>query len=122
MPPWWATRPPLSPSIRWSSGSACAMSRRKLGTCLTSKKTPEIRITGTNTALTTAGADSKLGIACESATPSAAKQTTPSDREQRRARAPSGGQPRPKNTRPATTTMPIWIAALVTAFSASPPR
>ena len=61
--------------IRWSSGSAWAMSRRKLGTCLTSKKTPEIRITGTNTALTTAGADSKLGIACESATPSAAKQT-----------------------------------------------
>ena len=88
---------------------------------MTSKNTPEIRITGTNTALTTAGADSKLGIACDSATPSVAKQTTPSATNRTSSR-PSGGQPRPKNTRPATTTMPIWIAALVTALSARPPR
>ena len=40
-----------------------------------------MKITGRKTALTYAGAESKFGIACESATPSEAKQTTPSDDE-----------------------------------------
>ena len=97
------------------------MSRRNPGACLGSKKTPEIRITGRKTALTITGADSELGMAWDSATPSEAKHTTPAATNTISS-SQSLGQLSPKNSLPATTTIETWTAALVTALAASAPR
>ena len=55
-----------------------------------------------------AGAASKFGITCEKATPSDAKQATPSDDEDASS-SQSFGQPSPKKSFPASTTIAIWI-------------
>src|SRR5436305_786506 len=59
-----------------------------------------MKITGRNTAFTYAGAESKLGITCEKATPNEAKQITPVATNTRSS-PQSRGQPVPKNRRPA---------------------
>ena len=78
-----------------------------------------MKITGRNTAFTYAGADSKFGIACESATPSDAKQTTPSATNTTSA-TQSCGQSMPKNSCPATMMSATWSAVFVTALPAMP--
>ena len=71
--------------------------------------------------MTYAAVDSKFGIACANATPSAAKQTTPATTNTS-SEPHSGGQSSPKNTFPATTMIAICSAVLVTALAATPPR
>ena len=71
--------------------------------------------------MTYAGADSALGIACESATPSEAKQTTPSATNTASA-SQSCGQSTPNSTLPETITTASWSATLVTAPAATPAR
>src|SRR5918997_6981620 len=80
-----------------------------------------MKITGRNAALTYAGAESKLGIAWDSATPSEAKQITPSATNTTR-EPQSRGQSRPKTTLPAAVISPTWTAVLVTALPAIPAR
>jgi hypothetical protein len=62
-----------------------------------------------------------LGIACESATPSAAKQTTPSTTKTTSA-AQSCGQSSPKMSDPAAVISATCRAVLVTALPAIPAR
>ena len=71
--------------------------------------------------MTYAAVDSKFGIACENATPSDAKQTTPAATNTTSS-SQSFGQPVPKNTRPATVMIAICSAVLVTALPAIPSR
>ena len=78
-------------------------------------------IIGRKTAFTYAGADSEFGIACESATPSEAKQTTPSARKTSSA-SQSPGHAIPKKTRPATITTATCTTVLATALAAIPAR
>ena len=78
-------------------------------------------IMGRKTAFTYAGADSEFGIACDNATPSDAKQTTPSARNTSSA-SQSLGQSMPKKIRPATITTAICTTVLATALAAMPAR
>src|SRR3954470_18395334 len=80
-----------------------------------------MKITGRKTMFTYAGAASKFGITCDHATPSDARHTTPRTTKTTSS-TQSFGQPIPKNSRPASTTSVIWIAAFVTAFAAIPTR
>src|SRR3954447_234271 len=80
-----------------------------------------MKITGRNTALTYAGAESKFGITCEKATPSDAKHTTPTatnTSSSSGSRSPST----PKSALPATRMITTCSAVFVTAFAATPPR
>ena len=78
-------------------------------------------IMGRNTAFTYAGADSEFGIACESATPSDAKQTTPAARNTSSANQ-SPGHGIPKKALPATSTTATWSTVLAIALAAIPAR
>src|SRR4051812_31416126 len=80
-----------------------------------------MKIVGRKTMLTYAGAASKFGMTCDHATPSDARHTTPATTKTTSS-TQSFGQPIPKNSRPASTTSVIWIAAFVTAFAAIPTR
>src|SRR3954452_4831068 len=80
-----------------------------------------MKITGRKTMFTYAGAASKFGITCEYATPREARHTTPATTNTTSS-TQSFGQPMLKNSRPASTTSVIWIAAFVTAFAAIPTR
>src|SRR5205085_441864 len=64
---------------------------------------------------------SKFGITCEKATPSDAKQATPST-VKIASSAQSFGQPRPKKIFEASTTSPIWTSAFVAALPSTPAR
>ena len=76
---------------------------------------------GRKTAFTYAGADSEFGIACDSATPSDAKQITPAARNTSSANQ-SPGHGMPKNSLPATITTPTCSTVLVIALAAIPAR
>src|SRR4051794_314786 len=80
-----------------------------------------MKITGRKMMLTYAGAASKFGMTCDHATPSEARHTTPATTNTTSS-TQSFGQPMLKNTRPASTTSVIWIAAFVTALDAIPAR
>ncbi len=69
--------------------------------------------------MTYAGAESKLGMAWENATPSDAKHSTPAATNTTSS-SQSRGQPVPKSSRPATVMIVIWTAVLVTALPAIP--
>ena len=71
--------------------------------------------------MTYAGADSELGIACESATPSDAKQSTPSAVKTASA-TQSPGHETPNTRCPAQITIASCSTTLVTALAATPAR
>src|SRR5690242_20036381 len=78
-------------------------------------------IIGRKIAFTYAGADSELGIACDSATPSAAKQITPAARNTSSA-SQSPGHGMLKNIFPARITIATCSTLLVTALAPIPAR
>ena len=78
-------------------------------------------MTGRKAAFTYAGAESKLGMACDSATPSDAKHTTPSATKTASA-IQSCGQSSPNTTVPHTVMSATCEAVLVIALPAIPAR
>ena len=80
-----------------------------------------MKIIGRNAALTYAGAASRFGITCESATPSEAKQITPTTTKIA-SDSQSCGQSRPNTRCPVAVMITICSAVLVIALPAIPAR